>query len=536
MPVPTRPARAVRSAAGRRVRARYSGPPRPVVLGVMAFVLTFVVFGCWSLAIPLGAAPDEGDHIAKAAALVHGQWVGQPVPDPSPFRQIPDSPFTTVRVSPELRGVTDGVACYQKHLDVPASCAGHGPEPTSGVMPIYVGRYPPLYYAIVGLPALLSAGRAAVYSMRLVSDVLCALVLALGFAVASSFRRPGLACLGLAVAVTPPAMFLGASVNPNGLEICAAAALWAAGLVIVSDRGSPVHRWQVVVATLLACVLISMRGLSPVFGVIIGCALVVIAGRHRAARLARSRSVRVGLGVLTVVGVAAIVWIVAAHTLRLAPTGERTGSDGLLRIFGRAVQLAWQQAPGVAGLSAFAELYAPPAAFVLWLIAGGFLLFAAIVTGRRQQRRGLLIVLALLALMLVLPAVATTAKAREYGIIEQARYTMPLTVGIAPVAVSVIGTRARWVTAGAAIVAGLLGAALFVDYAAVLRRFSSGVHGPLLTAHTAWEPPGGGITWLAVMLVALIGYAALIAALSVAAPSAGSHPAPPGSVILGHGR
>jgi hypothetical protein len=49
----------------------------------------------------------------------------------------------------------------------------------------YVGRYPPLYYAIVGLPSLVWHTNTAVYMMRLLSGLLCALLLGLAIALAA---------------------------------------------------------------------------------------------------------------------------------------------------------------------------------------------------------------------------------------------------------------------------------------------------------------------------------------------------------------
>ena len=46
-----------------------------------SFALFFALFAVWTLANPLTAAPDEPSHATKAAAVVRGEWVGEPVAD-----------------------------------------------------------------------------------------------------------------------------------------------------------------------------------------------------------------------------------------------------------------------------------------------------------------------------------------------------------------------------------------------------------------------------------------------------------------------
>ena len=67
------------------------------------------------------------------------------------------------------------------------------------------GRYPPLFYALVGLPSTLLDGAAALYGMRVVGLLLCWALLIASFRSLARWAGPlaGLTvCLGMTPAVT----------------------------------------------------------------------------------------------------------------------------------------------------------------------------------------------------------------------------------------------------------------------------------------------------------------------------------------------
>lgn len=45
----------------------------------VSLTLTFSLFALWSQLTPLGSAPDEASHYVKAAAVVRGEWIGEPL-------------------------------------------------------------------------------------------------------------------------------------------------------------------------------------------------------------------------------------------------------------------------------------------------------------------------------------------------------------------------------------------------------------------------------------------------------------------------
>ena len=100
----------------------------------------------------------------------------------------------------------------------------------------YVGLYPPLYYAIAGLPTLLWSSGSAIYLMRALSALVAALLYGLTLAMIARWSRAPLLLSALGLALTPLVVFLGGVVNPSTLEIAAAAATWTAGLLLVLDH------------------------------------------------------------------------------------------------------------------------------------------------------------------------------------------------------------------------------------------------------------------------------------------------------------
>ena len=100
--------------------------------------------------------------MSRAAALVHGQIIGKTV-------HWPGNPRTDVTVPAVYASGGSAATCFAFKPAVPASCQGPLPHSTDEVgTTTYVGRYPPLYYAIVGLPSLVSYSSRGIYLMRFI--------------------------------------------------------------------------------------------------------------------------------------------------------------------------------------------------------------------------------------------------------------------------------------------------------------------------------------------------------------------------------
>ncbi len=208
----------------------------------MSTIVFFALMVAWSFATPLGAASDEPTHIVKAAAVARGEFLGQPAEASSSGGQGHEGRAVMAVVVPATFARDGNLAtCYRHHPKRNASCAP--PMSTSTRLErttTYVGRYPPLYYLIVGLPTRFLQAGSAVRFMRVLSSLASALLLGLALAVAWRWSRARLLPLAVVLAATPMVIFLGGVVNPSGLEISASIASWTTGLVLIEGRaGSP---------------------------------------------------------------------------------------------------------------------------------------------------------------------------------------------------------------------------------------------------------------------------------------------------------
>jgi hypothetical protein len=141
-----------------------------------------VLLGLWGLATPRFAVPDEPAHFVKAAAVARGQLIGPPE-RPTRFHLPPgivDARFQT--------------GCFVFKPEVPADCppgqGGSGTGSRDVVAYTAAGKYPPAYYALVGLPTLVWPDLRSVHAARGLSAALSAALLAAALTAAAASRRP----------------------------------------------------------------------------------------------------------------------------------------------------------------------------------------------------------------------------------------------------------------------------------------------------------------------------------------------------------
>jgi predicted membrane protein DUF2142 len=282
---------------------------------VVALVLAFGNMAVWSLASPLSASPDEPAHVDRAVALDHGQLIGQTYQN--------DGNAKTVVTVPKMYGAENYYgSCFTFNSAQPATCAKPLTSSTQELPTItYVGRYPPLYYAIVGLPSIVGTSHATIYFMRLMSGLLSAVFLALAVMAVATWSRRRLLLVGVLVPATPMTFFLGSVVNPSGFEISSALCLWSAGLVLALERADRPPPGLVAVVVGATMALLLARGLSPLWVVGTLGILGLLAGWKSVQSIARDRSARWSLVALVPTGIFAVVWIVLAHALDLLPVG-----------------------------------------------------------------------------------------------------------------------------------------------------------------------------------------------------------------------
>ncbi|HUY30068.1 MAG TPA: DUF2142 domain-containing protein [Acidimicrobiales bacterium] len=512
----------VGAAPGGHAVARRRHPRRRGRAGrafAVAFTLSFVAMAAWSMATPLFAAPDEPVHVIKAAAVVRGELVGDLVGGST-------DPTATVHVPAFYAGTRNIPACYHRQPTIPASCA---PIATGGAtvkaVDIYNARYPPLYYAIVGLPSLLGTSDAELYLMRLVSALLSSLFVAAAVATAVAWSRSRLVVAGVVVATTPMVLFTGAVVNPVGLEASAGIAVWTAGAVLVFEHLDDPPPGLVAVLGASACVLELVRALSPFWLALTALVLVGLCDFRRLRGFVSSRPVQVGLAAVTVVGLAAVAWILKEHAFDVystTPVGYSVPESTILETSFSHNNFYLADMIGVFG---WFDTYAPTFTYVAWYAMVGFVTLAAAAVGRLRQA---LVLLAFAVAIVVVPVAISTSQVHRYGFTWAGKDTLVFAVGLPIVSAAVVGTstlgrhRARIVgTVG--LLALLAQVAAFFE---MLRRYAVGTAGPDFgfLAHPIWHPPVSLPGVLAVETAALAGFVVL--AYLVA--RGGGDPAPPG--------
>jgi hypothetical protein len=454
-----------------------------VIYFVWAFVGVALMIGAWSFATPLGAGPDEPNHMAQAAAIVRGQFA-EPL-HPSAVGEI-----AAVDIPRYVWRVGFGPNCFAFRPQVSAACARPIGDSTAEVLAsTQFSNAPPLYYLVTGVPTLLWSGSGALYAMRVVSGLVNAALVALGMFLLLRYHPRRAPMLGTLVALTPMALFIMAVVNSSGLELAAGFATWCGWLCVIEYPTVP---RALAAGTAIATVLLILaRPTSPLDALIVAVVLGVLVG-WRGLRTRFDRSTRPlwisGVAALVAAGVVLLIFgrphllgIPGAHRQSLASnmwaTLRQTG-DRFRQTVG---EFGWLDTPVHAWVVA------------VWASALGLLTAVAVVLSRPCRRA-----LPLLAVLAVaMPLVLESPQINTVGLFWQGRYWLPVLVGFPLVASSFHGASARrmqpvvrWGGVGAIVVGAGLAAAQIASFRLNLRRYESGL-GPHAPATARWAPPGG---------------------------------------------
>ncbi|GAA2615893.1 DUF2142 domain-containing protein [Actinomadura fulvescens] len=411
-------------------------PRRARLITILAFLGFFGVGAGWAVAMPWDGAPDEQAHITRAVGVVGGGLTappanvvvdGQPRPLSGVWQTVPAGAF---RTSPP---------CFAFKPRQPANCLK--PSPANPERPVQrfsaTGRYQPTYGAVVGWPLKWWPNETGLVLARLVSVALAA-----GFLTAAVrsiliwSRRPFLLA-GLLVATTPMTMHLAGAVNPNGLEIAAAIAMWTALIPLVLGAGPPDRRLLVLLAV-SASVVACVRPAGPMFVALAGGVLLATAGRERLIRLARDKRVWITTAEVALAGLASGIWTLAMKATELVPVpgGAGLGPGDALRVV--LIERIPFYLKSMVGLFGWVDVEMPGGFYAVWFAAVGFLAIAAFAAGGRADRWRL----ALTVLVAFgLPFQMDIFGAEENGMMAQGRYILPSAVGAALLAAYIIDER-----------------------------------------------------------------------------------------------
>ena len=457
-----------------------------------ALTVLSLLLGLWGLATPRFAVPDEPAHFLKAAAVVRGQLIG-----------LPERP-TRFGLPPAIADTRFQTGCFVFLPEVPADCppgqGGSGTGPGDVVAYTAAGKYPPAYYALVGLPTLVWPDLRAVHAARGVSAALSAALLAAAVT-AAAIGRHRVAGLAIGVAVTPMVLFVASGLNPSGPEIAAAAALWASGAALALGTGPPARP---LVGTLgVSAVVVALsRPISPFWVALIGVALLLLAGWRRVVELLRVRGVQVAVAAVVLACAAQATWILTSASLELYGAGRRVP---LLERLRTSAGLTDERLRQLVGWFGWLDTPPPLAVHLAW---AAVLLVVVVVAVRRSRPRAVAVAGLLAVGVLVVPVVLEARSISDVGYFWQGRYTLPLAVGVPLVLAA--GSRASARRPLLALLLTVVAACHLVVYVVALGRYTVGTGNGLGLVDEQWAPPLPALVLAAAFAAVLLGWSAVL--------------------------
>lgn len=468
-----------------------------------AFIFFFAIMAIWSFGTPIWGVPDEPAHVLRAYSAAHGQFYVSP-------NGATGGTGGVVTVPRSLAESGNSTSCYAFNPQVSAACA-HDPVSGSHLVaaPSSAARYNPAYYLVVGLPSLIMGEHHLLYAMRLVSAALSAWMLAWALTSAALVRRPRIGMVAVLVAATPMVYFLGGGVNPNGLEITAACALWVNLLLLFRSDDKARRPLLIRRAAIAASIMVTLRSLSPVWLVLIIALACLAATPGLRQRLRRRDSTRWAIVVL-VFAVLSVIWIEVSQSLTQLQLAQplHLGLGDRLSLARRRQLFDFDSEVGLFG---WLDTRLPQWAYNAWGITGLAASALAFVFIRWRDR---IAVAAIAAVGYGVPIAIEAQDWNKAGGVWQGRYSLPLTVGLViliGLALAESGWLPDWIGWIVA-VSIAAGTATFMVWCFLitLRRNAVGVLAPF-DIEGLWRPVGGAVRLSAALaFVTLIGTVAVL--------------------------
>jgi hypothetical protein len=395
---------------------------------LLGFAGFFLAIGAWSVASPPDAGPDEYAHLLRAYAVANGDVFLEPedaILGTGAFHSVPTS-LTRL----------DG-DCYKAKANVSAACL---PDPGADRTPVRVadtaGRYNPIYYGLVGWPLKLWPDMTGLIAARLVSAAICAALLAAAMASVLRHAEQRLMLGALLLGVTPMAVHIGSLINPNGVEIAAGIAFFAAGIPVLlrpGDERPPA--WLLWTLTVSAVILVTVRSGGPLWLLIGGLALILPLRPARIRELVLRRSLRWVYVVVAVASVASVAWIVVMKSGKLGALpddGTYNAGQVVMMEIGRPIIITIQ----LIGNFGYLDTPLPASAYLPWQYAAAALVLLAVIVGAGINRwRVILVIGGSYAVATLFEMVSVNTS----GLIGQGRYLLPMFSGGLLLAAWVIG-------------------------------------------------------------------------------------------------
>ena len=482
---------------------------RWALLVVLPYVLLAFV---WAVTNPPDGSPDEHDHLIKALAAARLDmgvpYAGQPYDDsPGAIRNASITRTVTI----PLRLYPAGFDCLAFHPDRTADCLPtSGPGEGTTLANTTVGAYPVFGYIPIGLIAQLAqTPNQAFLFGRFVSILMSsAFLLVAAWQLIRWLGRGAL--LGLAVAVTPMALFAAASVSTSGLEIMTAVAVGSVAVIATRRPEALADRGTLAVLAVSAVSLLLSRQLG-----VASLALAAAVALSRGGAPVVWRQLRAGrpaiivtIGVVALAAVTIFWWERSFDNPTL--TGSITSSFFSATNFGDFANRGLDTIRSAIGWFGWVDTPLPGAVIALWILLAVSIIGAAAIFGARADAITLVLGSSMCAWSDTScrgPCSAPSAAGSRVGICF--RFSLlPILAGVVlHEKVSVAGGRRRLF----GFVAVVVGAVQVFSVMVNGRRYAVGVDGPaVFLAEAHWAPRGGWLLWLLIALAAGLWLAVVI--------------------------
>ncbi|MCS5496262.1 DUF2142 domain-containing protein [Cnuibacter physcomitrellae] len=483
---------------------------------LLPWLLLAVVTSIWALATPPGGSPDEPAHMVKAASVARGELTPSAMIEKGGVLQVP------AWVAFEYEQT-----CYAFFATQPVDCIPQFSGDPAAMVSSYssASLYDPVYYALVGWPSLLFQDESGLYAMRIVSGILCSFLVALSIHLVGGWRRGRLPATAVLVALTPMAVFIMASVNPNALEFTGALAAFTALLSIVLSPDESRLRGRVAVVAVATALVVHARSISPLWMAVLLLAPLLLLGWRDLLALLRRRSVIVAAAVIVVATLLSVWWTLTSNSLGTAPT---TGPDvappakgvgtPFLQGFLQSIGDFYTQIRQMIGVLGWLDTIFNPLVYIAFYAMIGLLAVGVLIWVRGRR---LVFAAVLAAAFFFLPPFVQALYITRGGYIWQGRYSLVLLMCLIVGAAAVIATSPRflaWRRSGRATTivvwafAAIWTACSVWAFATAMRRNTVGYLGSWgeMLGSPGWAPPLGPVVLLTLFTVATAGLAASV--------------------------